>query len=395
MGNDLKIILLSGLLTLGLSACAGLETSSRASPIAGKLPSDSAVGAATFDPQGRLWRVLIAGSYVYVDYSDDYGKHYNGPVRVNQGPQRIVANPEDRPAIAVDPQGRVAVLYPVMGPQGLSPYFSYSSDGGKRFSTPVPISSHADQTKQIQSTMANDPNGRVYIFWNDEQGTDSAAEQSAALYLASPERLDVPAFVGQKLKDGMCNCCRLAVDFDTDGRAVVFGRFVFEGGIRDHGMLKAGPNGIIDMPWRVTDDEWQIDACPVHGPALSIAADGRYHIAWFTQGDRRQGLFYARSDDRGKHFSPPMAFGDPEGLAEHPDVLALGQRVVLVWKEFDGEVSRIKFIESRNRGEHWSAPLTLASTVSAADYPFLITDGKGIFLSWNNVENGYQLIPVP
>jgi hypothetical protein len=144
----------------------------------------------------------------------------------------------------------------------------------------------------------------------------------------------------------------------------------------------------------VTYDEWQLEACPEHGPALSIDDGGRHHIIWFTQGRQRQGLFYAYSDDQGKHFSEPVALGDKTGLPGHGDVLALGAQVALVWKEFDGENTHIMAMQSQDKGTHWSSPSAIASSGSASDHPFLITDGKSIFLSWNSQDHGYRLIPV-
>jgi hypothetical protein len=141
---------------------------------------------------------------------------------------------------------------------------------------------------------------------------------------------------------------------------------------------------------RVTFDDWRIEACPEHGPALSISGND-YHIAWFTQGSARQGLFYARSTDRGQHFSDPMPFGTPGKLPSHPDILALQQRVVLAWSEFDGTKTQIRSMQSQDGGQHWSTPRTLAETTSEADVPLLLNYGSEVYLSWNTGE-GYRLI---
>jgi hypothetical protein len=34
----------------------------------------------------------------------------------------------------------------------------------------------------------------------------------------------------------------------------------------------------------------------------------------------------------------------------------------------------------------------VAQTSGAADYPFLIADGKSVYLSWNTLQEGYRLI---
>lgn len=392
LGGGIVRCLLLGLFISILLGCAPVGTR----PAAGGLPSNAAVGAAAFGPEGRLWRLLLAGQDVYVDYSEDHGASYSTPVKVNVHPQRLIARAEDRPSITVDAKGRIAVLYLADGPKGLTNYFSYSTDGGKHFSAPVRVNEDTQGAKLYEAVMVAAPSDRLYLFWNDERGQDPSAitGQEAALYYASTDRPETPAFPNRKIKEGMCNCCRIAVDIDTDGFPVVFGRFVFAGSVRDHGILKMTTNGPSGESWRVTYDEWQIEACPMHGPALSIAQDGRYHIAWFTQGRTRQGLFYAYSDDQGKHFSQPMPFSNTEALAGHADVLALGNRVVLVWKEFDGKKTRIMAMQSRDRGGTWSPVREVADSGSESDHPFVITDGKAIFLSWNALDHGYRLIPI-
>ncbi|MCI0363634.1 MAG: hypothetical protein L0219_07100, partial [Phycisphaerales bacterium] len=78
----------------------------------------------------------------------------------------------------------------------------------------------------------------------------------------------------------------------------------------------------------------------------------------------------------------------------HADVLALDHRVVLVWQEFDGKQTHIMAMQSEDRGQSWSAPVTAAKTGAASDYPFLISDKQRVFLSWNSVEHGHRLIPI-
>jgi hypothetical protein len=49
--------------------------------------------------------------------------------------------------------------------------------------------------------------------------------------------------------------------------------------VRDHAVMtfeapdKPGP------VYRVSDDDWAIDACPHHGPSLAVTRDGTYHAA--------------------------------------------------------------------------------------------------------------------
>jgi len=134
--------------------------------------NDSGVGlfiSAAFGPDGRLWRLVPASDYVYVDYTTDYGVTFSHPVAVNNKAQRIKARAEDRPSIAIDNRGYVYVIYFADEVQPWTTYFSYSHDGGKHFSAPVRVSDHARKAKHYQDVMAITPSGRLYLFWNDER----------------------------------------------------------------------------------------------------------------------------------------------------------------------------------------------------------------------------------
>ena len=64
--------------------------------------------------------------------------------------------------------------------------------------------------------------------------------------------------------------------------------------IRDHGLAPLG--GIADgaEPPKGSDDRWQVDACPHHGPALAVDEAGTRHATWFNVKDDEGRVFYGR-----------------------------------------------------------------------------------------------------
>jgi len=144
--------------------------------------------------------------------------------------------------------------------------------------------------------------------------------------------------------------------------------------------------------YRVSVDDWKTDACPHHGPSLAISPDGAYHVAWFTNGRARRGLFYARSTDGGRTFSDPMPFGRPG--ASHPDLAAVEGTLWLAWKEVDGETTTVLAMASHDNGRTWSEPKAPARTSDTSDHPLLVTNGREVFLSWQTQAEGYRLVPL-
>lgn len=392
------LILISGLFLFALDGCSARDGAARLQGEAFGHYADKPglQVAAAFGPDGRLWRLVPTREHVYVDYSTDFGKTFNEPVAVNSEGQHIQAKDEDRPQIAVDGSGRIYVLYSAYSALPWTAWLSASDDGGKGFIKPVTISEKANEARHYQSKLAVSPSGKLYVFWHDDRDHPEGSQGAGnALYVATPESGgDLGHLPNRKVADEQCECCRIAVAFDTAGSPVLLTRFVYPGNIRDHGIVKPGSDRARASIWRVTFDDWKIEACPEQGPAIAIGADGRYHIAWFSQGSVRQGLFYAHSDDQGRTFEKPLPFGESERLAGHPDVIVLGQRVVLAWQEFDGSETQVRAMESRDGGRSWLPTRTLARTASEADYPFLLSDGERLFLSWNTQTEGYRLIPI-
>jgi hypothetical protein len=162
--------------------------------------------------------------------------------------------------------------------------------------------------------------------------------------------------------------------------------------VRDHAVAALAQGGRLQAPTRISVDDWRIDACPHHGPALAIDAKGAQHVAWYTEGSQRQGLFYARRAGGGGKFSTPLPFGNRQQAAQHPQLVAVPGSLWLAWKEFDGTTTRMVGMRSADGGRNWSARQDLASTSGASDQPLLVSDGQGAFVSWLTRAEGYRLI---
>ena len=350
-----------------------------------------------FDGEGRLWRARVQDGHVLVDRSDNEGASFGAPVTVNPDKEVVAAEGDSAPKIALAADGAIYVSYTQLLNKPFSGdiRFSRSLDGGKRFSAPVTVNDNRDVIGHRFDALIVGRDGKVYVVWLDKRDKAVAKQRGeeyagAALYYAVSTDRGASFTANRKLADHTCECCRIALDLAPDGRPVAFWRHVFEGGERDHALMKFDGQS---TPRRVTHDRWRIDACPHHGPALSIDADG-HHLAWFDNAPDARGLFYARSADGGASLSPPLAFGDLAAQPGHADVLSLGREVFLVWKEFNGEASVIRMQASSDAGASWTAPRTLAETGDSSDYPRLAARGAQVFLSWNTVREGHRLFPL-
>ena len=351
--------------------------------------------AVDFGPDGRLWRLIPTTDAVYVDFSTDQGQSYSKPVKVNREDQKINAWSENPPAIKVSKSGRIHVLYYADADQKATTYYSYSDDGIS-FSMPVTVSDHAQSAMHYMDQMLVDDQDQVYMFWHDTRHgmhDDKLGSGVLSLYYTVSAK-DSNTFVNHKLTDAVCSCCRTATDLAPNGRPVILARMVFSGGVRDHALIRMQNDGQWSKAQRVLRDQWQIDACPEHGPALSIGQQERAHLAWFTLGPTRKGIYYAYSDDYGKSLSSPISLGNKKKLPSHPDVMAVGDRVVLAWQEFDGSETSVVIKQSNDRGATWSMDTQVLNARGKTGFPDLVKQGEAVYLSWLTKNEGHKFIRI-
>ncbi len=348
---------------------------------------------ATFGPDGRLWRIVPEKRFIYVDYSADLGKTFSAPVRINSKPQRIKVSRQNRPDIIVDDSGRVFVIYTaVLG--HTTQLLSISDDSGRTFSVPTLLSKKALEAISFLGRLTLSPSGQAYTFWLDKRDRSDWRKPGYSIYSALLSNKSGSSLVDRKLADSTCECCRIAVAFDSEEQPVLFTRFIYPDNIRDHGLIRVPSEGGKPSLWRVTSDQWKIRGCPEHGPAISINQEDEYHVAWFTQGSIRQGLFYSNSSDQGHHFSEPLPFGTLDNMSGYPDILTKGKHVFLTWTEFDGTKTLLLVMHSTNGGKNWSPVKLIADSTAGSDIPFLIRNKEDVFVSWNSKYEGYRLIPL-
>lgn len=397
MPHSLQRFLLVALAALAMPARAQMHHDQKPPQTCAELTlSCAAVATPTFAPDGALWIVARTSDRVFVVKSTDRGRSFSEPVLVTPEPVMLDSGPDARPKIVIDRKGRVIVAFAVRDKKFNGRAFvSRSMDGGKSFSPPSPITENEES--QRFETLALDSDGSVFAAWIDKRNRVPAQEKGetykgAAVVFAWSGDHGARFSEARIAQDHACECCRIAIGFAGPERPVVLFRNIFDGTVRDHAIVTFSDRDTPGPVRRVSLDDWAIDACPHHGPSLVIAPNGTYHVAWFTKGSARQGLFTAHSKDGGETFSEPLPIGRPEAAPGRPSLLAANGKVFLAWKEFDGVETSIWLMVSQDQGVHWSAPRSVATTSEDSDHPVLVADGRRAYLSWQARKEGYRLL---
>jgi len=368
------------------NACqsAGLECANAATPF--------------FTADGSLLLSWTANGVVSVAQSNDLGKSFSSPVKIAEHGKSLDAGADARPQIVADKQGNVFLAYAFFKDSNWNAQINTarSSDGGVSFS--VPESLVKDDSSQRFPSALIKPDESIFISWIDKRlvaaGKQGGEKRLGGAIAYSFSQDSGKTFQAERFaNESSCECCRIGSSLDPKGNPVVVYRAIFPGGIRDQVSQIISEKGAEPVR-RVADDDWKTDACPHHGPSIAVSGTGKFHVAWFTQGSKRSGVFYANSINQGISYSKPSRVGAEGANVSRPYLYALGQQVWLVWKEFDGTKSSVHLKESGDDGKTWSTPKILASTAGYSDHPLLLSRGNEIFLSWLTRDDGYQLISI-
>ncbi|PWF47990.1 sialidase family protein [Massilia glaciei] len=361
--------------------------------------------SAAVDGQGRLWIAskeaasdADQGQYLVLRSTGDNGATWSAPKRI--GPEALAAEGESRPKLAFGTRGEIYVAYtrPLAKPYTGEIRFARSLDGGETFSRPVTVHLNRDEITHRFESLIVDRAGRVYIAWIDKRDREAAtarkrAYRGAAVYYAVSSDGGASFRGDFKIADHSCECCRIALALNANGAPVALWRHVFAPNARDHAMRELTPDGRMAPMQRASFDDWRIDACPHHGPALAYAADGTRHQAWFNLKGGQGGVFYAAARP-GAAMATPATLGTAQ--ARHADIAVRGDAIALAWKQFDGGATAIVGRHSGDAGDagaSWTQR-TLASTSGHSDHPRLLATPSGIVLVWRTEDEGVRVVPV-
>jgi hypothetical protein len=360
-----------------------------------------------FDTVGKLWRASVHNGFVQVDSSSDLGKTFSKPVKVNQTAQKIGADGEARPKIAVSPDGNIYATWTEALKKPFAGYiwFARSIDGGKSFEKPYIVHQDRAEITHRFDSLNLAPNGEITVSWVDKRDLEAAKKagkkyDGAAIYYAVSSDKGASFAPEQKLADASCECCRIVTTNKPDGTVVAMWRHVFEGSERDHNIAEIPKVGAKPQPHRATFGHWVLDGCPHHGAALASGGEGAnwwgYHMAYFDGNDANiksgPGLYYSRMDGVAWVASPAKKFGDNNKQAGHPTILSNGENVWLAWREIKDGKSSILGMHSEDGGRSWNESKILANTGAKADYPFLVQHKNTAYLAWNTQQEGLQVI---
>jgi hypothetical protein len=385
--KGLRIVVFVGLLFFPLVARAQVR----------ELPSPAGPGSGqpnlAVSPDGRVylsWIERLGEGQFSLRFAIKEGGGWSTPKVIAEGSNWFV-NWADFPSMVALPDGSLAAHWLVKSGPRTFEYdvtISRSFDGGKTWGKPfVP---HRDGVKAehgfVSLFAAKD--GSLAAVWLD--GREMKADPNDAhghahgnmtLRYVKIER-DGALADETALDTRVCECCQTSTAMTADGPVVVYrDRSEEEKEIRDISIVKLKGDKW-SAPRPVFQDGWQLNGCPVNGPAVA-AAGRRVAVAWFTGADKTSRVKVAFSSDAGETFGQPIAVddGNPAGRV---DVLLLDDGSALVcWLEKLPEGGAVRMRRVRPDGKHDEAVTVAPSgTARSSGFPQMARVGGELVFAW-------------
>src|SRR5215470_5221950 len=245
---------------------------------------------------------------------------WSAPKTIARGSNWFVSD-ADVPSMAILSDGTLAADWFVK-PAGVGPEseaydinLSFSKDGGATWSKPM--MPHHDAKKRQHGFVSLMPtaDAKLAAIWLDGRNMASEEEGDMALMYTTiaPNGTVAPEV---QIDNRACECCKTSMAATTPGGLIAVYRDRSNKEIRDIAVTRF-VNGKWSAPQIVSNDGWEIDGCPINGPAVS--SNGKnVAIAWFTAPDDKPQVNLMMSVDTGKSFGKKIRVdaGNPAGRTE-------------------------------------------------------------------------------
>jgi hypothetical protein len=303
----------------------------------------------------------------------------------------LVVNAADVPSVRILGDGSLAAAWMVSNspdPEAYDLRLAWSKDGGATWSKPV--SPHHDRTETQHgfATLFQAPGAGLGMVWLDGRATnpkaahptDEMSLRAAVFSRAGAQQNEVA------IDTRVCDCCPTSVATTAEGPIVAF-RNRSDKEIRDIYVSRLAA-GRWTAPVAVHNDGWEIDACPVNGPA--ITARGRdLAVAWFTAIKDEGKSFLAFSHDGGKTFGAPVRVDDESSVGQVGVELLKDGSAAVSWIEFANEKQLFKVRRIGADGTR-TAGVTIAGTGEGrvAGHPRMTLDRDELLFAWTETATG-------
>ena len=150
-------------------------------------------------------------------------------------------------------------------------------------------------------------------------------------------------------------------------------------------------NGKWSQPEILANDGWEIDGCPINGPAVS--SNGKsVAVTWFTAPDDKPQVYAVLSNDAGATFGKKIRIDEGKPLGRVDIVSRASGGAVASWVERGAKGSEVRIREIAGNGTA-AAPISVSGNagLGSGAFPRMVRSGDDIVIAWTDASNPPQV----
>jgi hypothetical protein len=352
-------------------------------------------------PDGRVhlsWIERVGDGRYSLRFSTREGDAWSAPRVIAEGANWFV-NWADFPSLVALPDGSLAAHWLVKSGPGTYAYdinISRSFDGGQTWGKPFVPHRDGTQTEHGFVSLFAARDGALGAVWLDgrEMKGHGTAEGHGTMTLRYVTvRRDGTLEEEAVLDAKVCECCQTSAAVTAAGPIVVY-RDRSDQEVRDISVIRwqAGKWG---QPRPLARDGWQINGCPVNGPA--VAASGRsVAVAWFTGANHTPRVRLAFSQDAGETFGEPVTVADGNPAGRVDVALLPDGSAVVSWLEKLAGGGEVRVRRVRPDGQRGQAiTVTPLGAARSSGFPQVARSGDSLIFAWTASRVLTAAMPLP
>lgn len=314
---------------------------------------------------------------------------WNAPLTVAEGENWFI-NWADFPSVIGLTDGSLAAHWLVKSGSGTYAYdvhIAISKDGQSWTRPMVP---HLDKTQTEHGFVSLVPlsDGRLGAIWLDGRNMHDMKDDhdegkplpvNMTLRYAA---IDADGNIADEaeLDQRVCECCQTSAALVGD-RVVAVYRDRSPNEVRDIYAVRQA-NDAWAKPEAVHADNWELNGCPVNGPAIA-AAKNNVAVAWFTGAAGKQIVKVAFSNDGGATFGPPIQVDEGETQGRVDIVMLPDNSALVCWLSGNAEGGAIN-VRRVQAGGPVGPPAMIARTdiARSSGFPRMALLGDEVHFAW-------------
>jgi hypothetical protein len=359
-------------------------------------PDGSAEPRLTVTGNGRVlmsWLAPVNGGSA-LQFAELTQDRWSAPRTIVEGP-RMLANWADFPAMFVTRSGLMAAHWLERRGTSRTAYdikLRTSRDGGRTWTSEVTPHRDGTDTEHGFVSFFETPgkDSGLGLLWLDGREMAGHAGHGAGggqMTLRSAMVSAQGAAGAESVVDNrVCDCCQTSAA-TTNNAVLVAYRDRSDKEIRDI-YVSRFENGTWSAGAPVYADNWEINGCPVNGPA--IAAKGQsVAVAWFSAINNAPKTQLAFSKDGGRTFGAPVRIDSGTTLGRVGLTMLADGRALVSWIDNTGASATFAVRDVSPDGT-MGAPITIGqiSGERTSGFPQVVVSGRKVIAAWTNAQKG-------